>query len=243
MEPLLNVPDPVREVLAAGVDAAKRAFGDDLRSVVLYGSAAVGQMRATSDVNVMLVLARFEESRANAFREPFRFSCAAVNLKAMFVLEEELDLAAREFAQKFADMQRRHVVLYGEDPLTRITISREALVHRTQQVLLNLSLRLREMYIERSLREEQCAVTLAEATAPLRTAATTMRDLEGKEPLAPKEALYAFVHDLGNSDFVELMPHLSEARERRVLPPGRGADLLFSALELARELHRRSQAL
>ncbi len=46
-------------MLDAVVDAARRAFGDDLRSIVLFGSAAEGRLRATSDVNLMLVLRRF----------------------------------------------------------------------------------------------------------------------------------------------------------------------------------------
>ena len=239
----LDVPDRVRDTLEGIVEAARRAFGDDLRSMVLYGSAAEGRLRATSDVNLMLVLRRFAEEKANAFREPFRFACAAVDVAAMFVLDDEIELAAREFAQKFADMKRRHVVLFGDDPLTHISISREALVRRLQQTLLNLSMRLREMYIERSLREEQCAVTIAEVTGPLRTAAASILELEGRGTLAPKEALYTFVHDLGPSDFVDLLPHLSEARERRVLPPGRASDLLFTTAELAGALHHRAMAL
>src|SRR5438874_11087293 len=166
----LNLPDRVREVLDGVVEAAKRAFGDDLRSIVLYGSAAEGRLRATSDVNIMFVLGRFDERKADQFREPFRFACAAVDVNAMFVLDKEIDLAAREFAQKFADMQRRHVVLFGDDPLTKVSISREALVRRLQQTLLNLTMRLREMYVQRSLREEQCAVTIADATGPPRAA-------------------------------------------------------------------------
>jgi len=239
----LDVPDRVRDVLDGVVDAAKRAFGGDLRSIVLYGSAAEGRLRATSDVNLMLVLARFDEEQANAFREPFRFACAAVDVNAMFVLINEIDLAAREFAQKFADMKRRHIVLHGSDPLDAVTISRDALVRRLQQTMLNLSMRLRESYIARSLREEQCALTIAEATGPLRAAAASILELEGRGTLAPKEALYTFVHDLGPSDFVELLPHLSEARERRVLPPGRASDLLFTTAELAGALHHRAMAL
>ena len=243
MHQQLNVPDQVREVVEGVVEAARRAFGDDLRAIVLYGSAAEGRMRATSDVNLMFVLKRFDETKANAFREPFRFAHAAVDVVAMFVLEEEIDVAAREFAQKFADMKRRHVVLFGDDPLSVLSIPREAMVRRLQQVLLNLTMRLREMYIERSLREEQCASTLAEVTGPLRAAAASILELEGRGTLAPKEALYAFVHDLGPSDFIDLLPHLSEARERRVLPPGRAAELLYTAGDLARALHTRTLAL
>lgn len=243
MNAQIEAPDHVRDMLDATVEAARRAFGDDLRSIVLYGSGAEGRLRATSDVNLMFVLRRFGKEHANGFRESFRFASAAINVNAMFVLENEIELAAREFAQKFADMKRRHVMLLGDDPLDGITIPRESLVRRLQQTLLNLTMRLREMYIERSLREEQCAVTIAEAAGPLRAAAASILELEGRGTFPPKEALHNLVHDLGQSDFAELLPYLSEAREKRVLPPGRADDLLFTTAQLAGALHQRAMAL
>ncbi len=77
MQADVNVPDDVRTMLDGIVGPAQRAFGDHLRSIVLYGSVAEGQMRATSDVNLMFVLTSFDPTRANAFREPFRFASAA----------------------------------------------------------------------------------------------------------------------------------------------------------------------
>jgi hypothetical protein len=133
--------------------------------------------------------------------------------------------------------------LYGDDLFSNIDIPREALVRRLQQVLLNLTMRLRGSYVEQSLREEQCALTVAEAAAPLRTAAASILELEGRGTLAPKEALQAIVRELGDARFDELLPHISEARERRVLPAGRAAAMLFATLELARALHERSHRL
>jgi hypothetical protein len=239
----LNIPDGVRGALESFVTAAKEAFGGDLRSIVLYGSAAEGRMRATSDVNVIVVLARFDRTKVDALREPFRFANAAVGLTAMFLLEEEVREAAQEFAQKFADVRRRRVVLFGDDPFASLEIPRQALVRRVQQVLLNLTLRLRELYVERSLREEQAALTIAEVTGPLRTSAAAILELEGRGTFAPKEALEALVAELGRPELEALLPHLSEARERRALPAGRAAETFFATLELARALQQRAQTL
>src|SRR5688572_21321060 len=125
----MNVPDDVQRVIDGLVASAREVFGEALRSVILFGSAAEGQMRATSDVNLLFVLSRFDQS-ADAFREPFRFAQTAANVSAMFVLEPELDDAAEAFAQKFADIARRHIVLHGDDLVAHIVISREALVKR-----------------------------------------------------------------------------------------------------------------
>jgi hypothetical protein len=220
------------------VAQARSTLGDQLRAVILYGSAAEGRMRATSDVNLLFVLTRFEN--VDAFREPYRFAQAAANVTAMFVLESELPGAAEAFAQKFADIGRRHSVLYGEDVVANIAISREALVTRLRQVLLNLTIRLREMYVERSLREEQCAITVAESAAPLRTSAASILELEGGPLLHPKEALEKVVGEMNRPELMDLLPHISEAREQRALPAGRGAEFFFATLQLAGALYERS---
>ncbi|HXH39555.1 MAG TPA: nucleotidyltransferase domain-containing protein [Thermoanaerobaculia bacterium] len=241
---LPETPEAVRKTLEAFVETTKSAFGDDLRAIVLYGSAAEGRLRATSDVNLVIVLRGFDQEKANALREPFRFAQAAIALNTMFLLESEIADATKEFAQKFADIRRRHVVLYGDDPFASLDIPRADLVRRVQQVLLNLTIRLREMYVQRSLREEQAAVTLAEVAGPLRTSAAAILELEGEETKPPpKEALLIVVGELGRADLAALLPHLSEAREQRPLPAGSAAPLLFLAIELAHALYDRSKRL
>src|SRR5438128_1956085 len=100
---LLELPQNVSRLLGEFVRAAKIAFGGDLESIVLYGSAAEGKMRATSDVNVIVLLRAFNGYRADQMREPLRLAQAAIQLKAMFLLKSEVDSAASAFAQRFAD--------------------------------------------------------------------------------------------------------------------------------------------
>lgn len=238
----MQLPEDVRRVVDSLVSSARDAFDEKLRSVILYGSGAEGRLRATSDVNLLFVLTQFDSS-ADAFREPYRAAGAAANVNAMFVLDRELDDAAEAFAQKFADIGRRHVVLYGDDVVARLRIPREVLVRRVRQVLLNLTMRLREAYVERSLREEQCAMVVADVTGPLRTSAVSILELEGEEPLPPKEALEAVASGLTQRELADVLPHLSEAREQRVLPAGEAAAILFGTLELARALYDRASRL
>jgi predicted nucleotidyltransferase len=235
----MDLPTPVKTVVDGLVASAQEAFGAGLRSVILYGSAAEGRLRPTSDVNLLLILDRFDRG-VDRFREPFRFAQAAANVNAMFLLEHELPEAAIAFAQKFDDIAHRHAVLHGEDLVANLTIPRDALVRRVRQILLNLTIRLREMYVVRSLREEQCAVTVAETAGPLRTSASAILELEGAGRIAPKEALARVVEELRQPALSELLPHLSEAREQRALPAGQGANVLFHTLELARALHDRA---
>jgi len=107
-----RLPEAVRTTLGEFTAAAQQAFTDDLLSVVLFGSAAEGRLRATSDVNIVLVLRRLDPKKLEAIGETYRFAHAAIRLSAMFILENEIGVAKDAFAVKFADIIARHEVLY-----------------------------------------------------------------------------------------------------------------------------------
>ena len=61
----VTLPTNVSSALSTFVSAAKKSFGDNLISVVLYGSGAEGKLRPTSDVNLILLLATFNRDQAD----------------------------------------------------------------------------------------------------------------------------------------------------------------------------------
>lgn len=237
-----DLPADVRRVLDDFVAAAQSAFAGDLISVVLYGSAAEGALRETSDVNVLLVLTAFDPARAGRLRDTLRTAQAAIRLSAMFVLRDEVEAATTAFAQKFADIARRHRVLAGEDPFGQGP-SRAALVTRLDQVLLNLILRMRALYVQRGGHEEQLAGVVAEMASPLRTSAASLAALEGRAVRSPKTALAEFAQSLGDPAWSPILSRLSTARETRALPPGVAGETVMRLIELAQQLRARVVAL
>jgi predicted nucleotidyltransferase len=225
------------------VEAANRCFGDHLVSVILFGSGAEGRLRMTSDLNLLFVLRKFEKDRVDAFREPLRVARVAGKASAMFVLEAELPAAAEAFAVKFDDIGRRHRVLYGPDAIARLVIPRAAKIARLQQVLLNLSLRLRERYAAASLREEQLAGVIAEMSGPLRAAAATLLELEGAAASSPKEAFEKFVLSTNDQQAARVPSEITEARKTHALPPGAAGSLAFQLMALAEALRSRAERL
>src|SRR5258707_9915275 len=140
----------VERVLNDWVEECRKVLGAELRSVVLYGSAAEGKLRASSDVNVLLVLTAFDADKISQLRPRLQQYEAAVQLSVMFLLEEEIGAAMEDFAAKFADILRRRKVLYGDDPFAGRSISRGSEIARLKQGSLNLVLRMRAAYASRS---------------------------------------------------------------------------------------------
>jgi predicted nucleotidyltransferase len=240
---LQDLPEVSRVAVTTFVAAAREIFRDDLRSVVLYGSGAEGRLRPTSDINLVLVLSAFDHVKAAAIRSQFSFAESAVRLTAMFLLELEVASAIELFAQKFSDIGRRHRVLYGSDPFDGISIPRTAEIWRLKQVLLNLTLRLRQAYVEYGSTPERISGLIADSAGPIRSCAATLSELEGKAAMPPKEALANFADSLGDSGWVEVLTHISETRERELLSPDVADATVLRLIELANHLRTRAEAL
>jgi predicted nucleotidyltransferase len=180
---LQDLPENIRKVLTDFGNAAIEACAKNLISIVLFGSAAEGRLRPSSDVNLILVLKDFEVSQINQLREMLRVAHAAIRLNVMFILDSEISAASDAFAVKFTDNQHRHRILIGTNPFDKLEVSRTATIQRLNQVIINLLLRLRERYSLVSLREEQLVHIIADVAGPIRSSAATILSLEGKEAL------------------------------------------------------------
>ncbi|OEZ73764.1 hypothetical protein JAB5_11110 [Janthinobacterium sp. HH103] len=235
------LPEEIQRHLDVFVAAAQTAFGADLAAAVLFGSAADGQLRATSDVNLLLLLKRFTPQAADALRAPLRLAHAAIDLQVMFLLESELTQAADAFAVKFADIIARHRVLLGNDPFASLHTSRDAVLRRLRQVLLNQQVRMRERYMLLSLNEEQLAGAIADAAGPLRSAAASLAQLEGKSALSGKQALEAFVDQLGEPSLHAALQAMSAARETARLAPGQALPAFTSLMTMTERLREHAE--
>ncbi len=232
------LPPATEEVLTSLVKSARDTLKEDLLSVVLFGSGAEGRLRPSSDLNLLFILSRFQQERIDVLREPLRMARMAQKASVIFVLENELPLFADSFAVKFDDLLRRNRVLFGEDLLSRIAPSREARVQRLRQVLLNLSLRLRERYASLSLRDEQLVEVVTDVVSPMRAAAATLLELEGNPSVSGREALIAVVkHECPKAD--HMLEMISLARKTTSLPAGQGGPLLLQFMTLLEKLHGR----
>jgi predicted nucleotidyltransferase len=240
---LTGLPEAVQVSLNEFAESAKKALGPDVVSIVLFGSAAEGRLRATSDVNLMLVLSVFDPVKMDALRESLEQARAVIKLAVMFILKSEMAPASAAFAVKFADIQRRRRVLFGADPFIDLQVSRQASIDRLKQTLFNGVLRLRAAYVYGGSREEQLSYTIADFTGPLRACAASILELEGQPAPHPKEALEKLASMVSFKEGAEVLTHASETRERRFLPRGTAGATLLKLIELAQLMQKRVDTL
>ncbi|MCX7679101.1 MAG: nucleotidyltransferase domain-containing protein [Spirochaetes bacterium] len=228
----LPITEGSKELIEKLISLSLSNFKENLSSIILFGSAAEKRMRKTSDINLLFVLKKFQLEEINEIRSAYCNAYAAAKVKILFILENELPEAASYFPVKFSDIINRHVVIYGHDALTGISIPAEDKKRQLAQMLLNLKIRLRERYAMLSLREEQLVHLIAETAAPLRTAAYTILEFHNEKPSSGKEALNSIITQINDPSLNKLPQIFSRAREQVYLPSTDANLSIFLIIEL-----------
>lgn len=112
----------MQKALGELVDRLKAA-GVNLKSVILYGSAADGEFHEKhSDLNVLAVLEKLD-ARSLADLEPASAWWVRKGHPAPLVFtREEIERSADVFAIEFLDIKNQHRLLYGEDPFANLEV-------------------------------------------------------------------------------------------------------------------------
>lgn len=230
---VLRMADAFDRSLQRLVEGLRATLAEDLVSVVLFGSGAEGRRRVVSDTNLAIVLRRLDPARASAARDLVALAGVALRLRLLVLREDEIADAARAFAVKFADIQRRRRVLHGSDPFAAMEVPRPAAIAQLRQAALNLVLRLRQLWLG-TTDARQLTRSAAHLAGGLRVCAAELLVLEGAQQATPRAALEVVAGDP--------MRALSDAREGR-LPPADAEPLVLRMLEVAEAIRGRAERL
>jgi hypothetical protein len=138
----------VADELKRFVDALAVAHGDNLKSVVLYGSAAVsGLVDDEVSKKVLVVLDDITPTDLQAAHPVAEEWRLAGNPLPVYFTTEEIADAADVFPLEFIDMSQVRHVLYGKDPFDHLDIQTHNLRHQLEYELRAKLLRLRRVYI------------------------------------------------------------------------------------------------
>ena len=129
----------------------RATHGDNLASVVLYGSAATGEYaELRSDYNVLIALHRITPEDLRLAQAPVREWRRLGHPTPVYFTLTELRDAADVFPIEFHQMERARLVLHGPDPFETIRISDANLRHQTEYELRSKLIQLRRLYIPAS---------------------------------------------------------------------------------------------
>ncbi|HLY63424.1 MAG TPA: nucleotidyltransferase domain-containing protein [Terriglobia bacterium] len=130
------------------VEKLKAACGANLKSVVLYGSAATDEFHAKfSDLNVMCVLERLTATDLEKLNPPGQWWSGKGHPAPMIFTLEGLRTAADVFAIEFLDIKAKRRVLLGEDVFADLDVPMSLHGHQVEREIRVNLIRLRQSYV------------------------------------------------------------------------------------------------
>jgi predicted nucleotidyltransferase len=113
------------------ISRLRAASGENLESVILYGSAADGEFHPDfSNVNLLCVLRETSFAALVAIAPAVEWWAKQKHHEPLVLTREELERSTDVFSIELLDMQHRHRILFGADVLSGLKIPMH--LHRAQ---------------------------------------------------------------------------------------------------------------
>jgi len=134
-----TLPKEAQDALDGAVAALRKALGENLHSLVLYGSAVRGNLvPKVSDLNLLILL---EESTPDAHAAIAEAIRGPVRVEPFILGRALLARSLQAFAIKFLSIRRNYRVLHGADPFANLQVDESLARFLCEQQARNLRLR------------------------------------------------------------------------------------------------------
>jgi hypothetical protein len=142
-------PQDPKEIFPEIIDDYKGLLGDDLISIILYGSATGQDYRpGKSDINFMMVLSEEGIDRLDkVFKMIDKWRKRKV-ATPLFLTEIYAESSLDVFPIEYLSFQRNHILVYGEDILADLSFDSECLRLQCEREIKGKLLLLREAFLE-----------------------------------------------------------------------------------------------
>lgn len=156
-----GLPEGTQKLLKSYVKDAVKVYGNELESVILYGSAVRGEfLPGLSNLNVLLILSSYDLSVLKKYDGLHtRWSKEQV-VVPLFLTRPDLESASTAFPLEYQDILDSHRLLWGQDPFVGLKIDSRYLAAEVVQGLRGNLFRLRQRLVEGRSTEEAITILL-----------------------------------------------------------------------------------
>ncbi len=181
-------PETIASDFASGL---RKAFGDDLQSVLLVGSAVRGDyVPGKSDVNTVVILTPegmdWLEKAYPVLRPRLKKGLAVPH----FMTPESVSNALDSYPLEFLDFKTFHEVVLGPDPLAELEIPHEPLRLQIEREMRGKLFLLRQIYATHAGREKHLREALRRSVSVFSVVFQGILELNGEPIPAGREELF-----------------------------------------------------
>jgi predicted nucleotidyltransferase len=201
IEKLTHLPQNSRDVVNEFTDSLVESLGENLASIILFGSAADGEyLEGKSDINILIILHGARVADLTVIMESGR-KFAKKGLAIPFVFEKEhIETSLDTFPIEFSDMKKRHILLYGNDPLINVQIDKTNLRYQCEREFKSILVNLRRGFIQSGGKKENIESLLSGSLSSVLAACRGMIWLSGQVPPDSVDTLFSEVQNIYKAD-------------------------------------------
>ena len=194
------------------VTQLRAAYGDALRSVILYGSAAGGEhIPKRSDYNVLVIADALDAERLRAAAAVSAAWSESGSPPPLTLTSAEWRGSSDIFAIEYADILERHRILHGAPPFDGISVARRDLRLQVEREAMGKLLQFRQGVLASGNDERRQLALLEASLSTLMTIFRSVVRLSGQTPPADNAALATAVASQAGFDaapFARVVRHV-----------------------------------
>ncbi|HVE80309.1 MAG TPA: nucleotidyltransferase domain-containing protein [Gemmatimonadaceae bacterium] len=213
------------------VEQLKKAYGDALRSVVLYGSAAAGEhIPKRSDYNVLVIVDQLDVERLRAVAAVTRAWMDAGNPPPMTLTTAEWRGSWDIFPMEYADILERHRVLHGTPPFDGLAVRPSDLRLQVEREALGRLLQLRRAVIAAGADGRRQLEVLESSLSAVMVVFRGVARLHAQSPPTDYAALSSLVGQMAQLDSAPFARVVRHVRGEAKLPAAEAGTVLAGYL-------------
>ena len=239
-----KIPNNPKEIFQEIIDDYKEAFGDDLRGIILYGSATgESYIPGKSDINFMILLS--EEGIENldrAFKTVAKWRKRKVAIP-LFLTRNYVETSLDVYPIEYLNFQYNHILVYGEDILKDLAFNPDFVRLQCEREIKGKLLLLREAFLETSGKKRVLNEVISQSIPAFIAIFEALLFLQGREPIQGNREIIRSTCELFDMD-AALFEKLIDIKEQKLKPDEATLNALFkSYLSEVRKLSKLVDAL
>ena len=223
MAKIPKIPD---EVFTEFCEDIKKTFGDDLVSVMLFGSGARGEyVPKKSDINFLVVVKDNSPSELAAYRRCLPKWRKRNVATPLFLTQDYIRSSLDTFPIEFLEMKAAYKVIHGEDLLADLQFEKPDLRTQVERELKGKLLHLRQEFLESRGKVENLTVLVSSSLAAFTPVFRALLYIAGEEHMVKRADLLRQICDKYNLNFELFDRLLKISRGEQKIPASEMNDL------------------
>jgi hypothetical protein len=224
-----KIPENPKDIFQEIIDDYKKLFGDELKGIILYGSAAgESYIRGKSDINFMILLS--EEGIENldrAFKTVAKWRKKKV-ATPLFLTTKYVATSLDVYPIEYLNFQRKHILVFGRDILKELEFNPDFVRLQCEREIKGKLLLLREAFLDTSGKKRALTEVIGQSIPAFIAIFEALLFLQGREPLKGKREIVRSTCELFDLD-AALFEKLINIKEQKFKPNESSTNALFKA--------------